>query len=134
DADQPGPETRAVAQAREAAVGLQHGFLGDVLGIGGVAQASAADPKGERPALGQAFFELPSQRGLFQFEHQLGIRRVTGPDQGYFLHPLSPYTSQTPPPGRRFTGSCDSWVSPLSRKTPPQRAQECASERNLFVW
>jgi hypothetical protein len=84
---------------------LQQGFLGDVFRIRAVVQNAARYPKRQRPALLEALFELPPQRRLFAFKRQLGLRRATGPDQGNFLHPFSPYNCQTPPSGAGFKRS-----------------------------
>jgi len=80
-------------------------FLRHVFRIGRVVHDPACHPECQRAALFQPLFELPPQRGLFALKRQLGLRRATGPDQGTFLHPFSPYNCQTPPPGVGFMGS-----------------------------
>src|SRR5712691_10791126 len=108
--NQPCPEPGPITKTFEAPVGLQHGLLRHVFGIGAVAQNTTRHPKGQCPTLCQTLFELPFQSGLIQFKDQLGIRRATGPDQGQFLHPFSPYNCQTPPSGIWFTRSSDYYV------------------------
>src|SRR5579863_5476008 len=63
DADEPGAETIAIAQAFETTIGAEQSFLRDVLGVGGIAQHAARDAEGERTALGKPLFEFEAECG-----------------------------------------------------------------------
>jgi hypothetical protein len=74
--------------------------LRDILRVGLIAQDSTCHPEGKRAALLDALLKLAPSSGFFTIERQLSLRCATGP--GEFLHPLSPYNCQTPPPGFEF--------------------------------
>ena len=102
DSNQPCAKPRWIAEPGKATVRTQHCLLRHILCIGGIAQDSARNPKRQRAALLEALFKFTPEGSFFKIERQLGLQRPTGP--GEFLHLLSPYNCQTPPPGLEFDG------------------------------
>jgi len=94
------PGTATDPKPGKATVGTQYRFLGDILGIGYIAQDAARNPERQRAAFLEALFKLAPKGGFLKIERQLGLRRATGPRE--FLHLFSPYNCQTPLLGFEF--------------------------------
>src|SRR6266571_5837131 len=88
DSNEPGTKTVAVAQPIEAAVGAQKRFLGDVLGLGGIAQNAAGDAVGERATFGEALLEFAPRLGLGRLAQKLVPGHATWLDQSQLLHTI----------------------------------------------
>jgi hypothetical protein len=89
DSNQPGSESRGIAQPGEPTVRAQQSLLRDVLCIGSVVQHSPGDAERQCAALLEALLKFAPEGSLLRIERQLGLCRATGP--GEFLHPFSPY-------------------------------------------
>src|SRR5580693_10675363 len=103
DAHEPGAKAASIAQTRKAAVGAKDGFLGDVFGVGAVAQDSACDAEGEWAALGQALLELTTQLGRghrlgVRFASPFGLRRGAWAGQSQLLHSTCVRAERARPP------------------------------------
>src|SRR5690348_6437489 len=70
DSNQPSPKSRRIAKPRKTPVSTEQGLLGNVLGVGGVAQDSTRDPEGQSAALFKALLEFPPEGCLLQIERQ----------------------------------------------------------------
>src|SRR5216683_1929046 len=88
DSNEPGAKTVAVAQPIEAAVGAQKRFLGDVFGVGGIAQNAAGDAVGERATFGEALLEFAPRFGLGRLAQKLVPGHATWLDQSQLLHTI----------------------------------------------
>jgi hypothetical protein len=86
DTHEPSLEASTVAQFIESVVGAQNRVLGDVLGVGGVAQDTASYAEGQRAAFGEAFFKFAAQGGFGSATLKVGLRRAAWLDQNQLLH------------------------------------------------
>src|ERR1700688_544763 len=86
DTYEPSLEASTVAQFIEAAVGAQNRVLGDVFGVGSVAQDAASYAESERAAFGEAFFKFAAQGAFGNATLKIGLRCATWLAQNQLLH------------------------------------------------
>src|SRR5262249_9910073 len=86
DTNEPSAEALAITQTIEPAIGTQECFLGDVLGIGGIAQDTPRYAKGERRGFAEKRFKFKARSGIGRFAFPFALGHATGLWQSQLLH------------------------------------------------